>query len=233
MELLPLLEADEVGLLVLHGFFMILLQLIEDAVRVAMVLPQDWARVDGGIWRRVLDELARVDWLAPRGGVDLVIRLLKMRRLGGFLIVGYVVFEHILGVFVLAVASMLSHVFGPQPGQLVLDHALQLPLAPEGVAELVIVGLVGRKAGGMEVVLVDLPPSGRQLLEIGQDLEACVDAMLGPVVLQARVHEVAGERLLHQELFLLADGLLEPELRFDGLFHLLVHISLLVTQRYD
>ena len=65
MEFLPLLKADEVGLLVLHGFFMILLQLIEDAVRVAMVLPQDWARVDGGIWRRVLDELARVDWLSP------------------------------------------------------------------------------------------------------------------------------------------------------------------------
>ena len=156
-----------------------------------------------------------------------------MRRLCGFLIVGYVVFEHILRVFVLAVASMLGHVFGPQPGQLVLDHALQLALALQGVVELVIVSLVGRKGGGVEVALVDLAPSGRHLLEIGQDLQARVDAMLGPVLLLARVHEVAGERLLHQELFLLADGLLEPELRFDGLFRLLVHISLLVTQRYD
>ena len=55
MELLPLLEADLVRLLVLHGFFMVLLQLLEDAVRVAGALPQDWARVDGGIWSRVSD----------------------------------------------------------------------------------------------------------------------------------------------------------------------------------
>ena len=121
-----------------------------------------------------------------------------MRRLCGFLIVGYVVFEHILRVFVLAVASMLSHVFGPQLGQLLLDHALQLPLAPEGVAELVIVGLVGRKGGGVEVPLVDLAPSGRHLLEKRQDLQACVDAMLGPVVMMTRVHEVTDDRLLNQ-----------------------------------
>ena len=129
MELLPLLEADEVGLLVLHGFVMVLLQLLEDAVRVWVVLPQDWARVDGGIWSRVPEELVDwVDWMAPCGRVDLLIRLFELRRLGGFLIGRYVVFEHILRVFVLGVASLLGHVFGLQLAQLVLDHALQLAL---------------------------------------------------------------------------------------------------------
>ncbi len=198
MELLPLLEADLVRLLVLHGFFMVLLQLIEDAVRVAAALPQDWARVDGGIWSRVPEELARVDLVGPCGRVDLVIWLFKLRRLRGFLIVWGVVFEHILRVFVIGVASLLGHVFGLQLGQLLLDNALQLPFAIEAVAQLVEVGLVGRKGGWVEVPFVDLAPSGRLLLEIRQDLQACVDAMLRPVLMLTRVHEVTADRLLHQ-----------------------------------
>ncbi len=136
-----------------------------------------------------------------------------------------VVDEHILRGFVIGVASMFGHGFVPQLIHLVLDQALQLPLAPQAVAHLVIEGLVGSKGAGVEVLLVDLSPSGRQLLEMWQDRQACVDAMLGPVVLLARLHDVAGERLLHKDFFHLADGLLEPLLRFDRRFLLLQHFK--------
>ncbi len=66
VELLPLLKADEVGLLLLEAVGMERLQLLEDAVLVVVVLPQDWARVDGDICSHVLEELVDwVDWLGP------------------------------------------------------------------------------------------------------------------------------------------------------------------------